>query len=132
MHPKEPIFYTFGRDQMLAVWDLKTRRQLKHCKLESDGDALGISHSGKTLVVGFNNGTLIALDLEAEFAPIAKRKDRNGSPITSIQFTPNDKICAVGGRDQIIMTYDANTFKPLKKLKGSSQPILHMDFSLNS
>jgi len=48
---------------MLAVWDLKTRRQLKHCKLESDGDALGISHSGKTLVVGFNNGTLIALDL---------------------------------------------------------------------
>ena len=84
MHPKEPIFYTFGRDQMLAVWDLKTRRQLKHCKLESDGDALGISHSGKTLVVGFNNGTLIALDLEAEFAPIAKRKDRNGSPITCI------------------------------------------------
>ena len=30
------------------------------------------------------------------------------------------------------MTYDAKTFKPLKKLKGSSQPILHMDFSLNS
>lgn len=84
---------------MLGVWDLKTRRQLKHCKLESDGDSLGISNSGKTLVVGFNNGTLIALDLEADFAPIAKRKDRNGSAITCIKFAPNDKICAVGGQD---------------------------------
>jgi len=62
VHPSKPLFYTFGRDSMLAVWDLKTRRQLKHCKLESDGDALGISHSGKILVVGFNNGTLLALD----------------------------------------------------------------------
>ena len=62
VHPTKPLFYTFGRDSVLAVWDSKTRRQLKHCRLESDGDVLGISHSGKILAIGFNNGTLIALD----------------------------------------------------------------------
>lgn len=133
MHPTQSQFFTFGRDAMLCVWDLKSRRQLKHCKLDSDGDALGISQSGQYLVIGFNNGTMLALDQEADFFPIAKRKDRDGTSITCIKFSPDDKICAIGGQDQTIMTYDVlNQFKPKQKLKGSSQTIWHMDFSVDS
>lgn len=32
-HPTRAEIYTFGRDAMLAVWDLTARRQTKHCKL---------------------------------------------------------------------------------------------------
>ena len=116
---------------MLAVWDLKTRRQKKHCKLESGGDAIAFSNAGKFLVLGFLNGTMLVLD--SNFGAVTKRRDRAGKAIQCIKFSPNDEICAAGGHDQLIMTYDAkNNFKPLKKLRGHSTTIWQMDFSLDS
>lgn len=64
---------------MLAVWDLKTKRQEKHCKLESGGDAIAFSNSGKFLALGFINGTMLVLD--SNFTAISKRRDRGGKAI---------------------------------------------------
>lgn len=116
---------------MLAVWDLKTRRQKKHCKLESGGDAIAFSNNGKYLVLGFLNGTMLVLD--SNFGAVTKRKDRGGKAIQVIKFSPNDEICAAGGHDSLIMTYDVTrNFKPMKKLKGNPTTIWGMDFSLDS
>jgi len=68
---------------------------------------------------GFINGTMLVLD--ASFGAVTKRRDRAGKAIQCIKFSPNDEICAAGGHDQLIMTYDVkNNFKPLKKLRGHS------------
>jgi WD40 repeat protein len=123
--------YTWGRDAMLAVWDLKTRRQLKHCKLESGGDAIAFSNSGKYLVLGFMNGTMFALD--DNFNALSKRRDRAGVSIQCLKFSPDDSILAAGGHDQMIMTYSVErNFKPMKKLRGLDTTVWQMDFSLDS
>ena len=96
-HPTQPEIYTWGQDAMLAVWDLKTRRQKKHCKLESGGDAIAFSNNAKFLVLGFLNGTMLVLD--SNFGAVTKRKDRAGKAIQVIKFSPDDKICAAGGHD---------------------------------
>jgi len=75
-HPENEEIYTFGRDSMLAVWDLETRKQKLHAKMDNPGDALAISSDGKILAIGFTNGQLLALD-SSSYKPITKRKDRN-------------------------------------------------------
>jgi len=35
-HPTNPEFITIGRDSMLAIWDVKTRRQKKFAKLDCE------------------------------------------------------------------------------------------------
>ena len=116
---------------MLAVWDLNSRRQLKHCKLESGGDAIAFSNSGKFLVLGFLNGTMLALD--ENFNALSKRRDRAGVAIQCLKFSPDDKILAAGGHDQLIMTYDVTrNFKPMKKLRGNDTTIWQMDFAQDS
>ena len=51
---------TFGRDGMLAVWDMNNRRQKIHTKLEGPGDAVALSNSGTIVAVGMINGTFQA------------------------------------------------------------------------
>jgi len=46
VHPTRSHIYTWGRDSILAVWDLKQRRQISYTKLESGGDALAFSPDG--------------------------------------------------------------------------------------
>ncbi len=96
-HPTQPEIYTWGRDAMLAVWDLKTHRQKKHCKLEAGGDAIAFSNNAKYLVLGFLNGTMLVLD--ENFTAVKKRRDRAGKAIQVIKFTPDDRILAAGGHD---------------------------------
>lgn len=73
------------------------------------------------------------LVLDSNFGAVTKRKDRAGKAIQCIKFSPNDEICAAGGHDQLIMTYDVTkNFKPMKKLRGNATTIWQMDFSLDS
>ena len=62
VHPTKPEMITYGRDSMLAVWDMTNRRQKIHTKLEGPGDAVAISNSGSIVAVGMINGTLQAFN----------------------------------------------------------------------
>ena len=44
VHPHKAEVYTFGRDGLLGIWDLKSRRQLKYAKLDTPGDVLAFSN----------------------------------------------------------------------------------------
>jgi len=66
------------------------------------------------------------------FASIVTKKDRK-KEISEIKFSPDNRVCAVGAHDQTIITYDVNNkFKMLKKMRGHSSTILHVQFSLDS
>jgi WD40 repeat protein len=52
--------------------------------------------------------------------------------ISEIKFNGDNSILAVGAHDQMIFLYSVNNnFKPLRKLKGHSSTILHIDFSMD-
>jgi WD40 repeat protein len=78
--------------------------------------------------MGMINGSFIVLDNALK--PVTKRADRRGKAIQCIKFNPDDSICAVGAHDSMIFTYDVKQkFKPLKKLRGSSSTIEHLDWT---
>jgi len=131
VHPTRPEVFTFGRDGLLGVWDLATRKQSKYAKLDTPGDVVAFSNAGDLLVMGMINGSFIVLDNMLK--PVTKRSDRRGKAIQCIKFSPDDAVCAVGAHDMQICTYDVKTkFKPLKRMKGCSSTIEHMDFTADS
>ena len=60
MHPTKAEMITVGRDSLMAVWDMPTRKQKLNVKLEGPADAIAISPNGKHLAIGFINGKFSA------------------------------------------------------------------------
>ncbi len=61
-HPVNQEFITIGQDNMLAIWDIKTRRQKKFAKLDCGGNVLAYTSDGAKLAIGYTNGSLTLLD----------------------------------------------------------------------
>ena len=124
---------------MLAIWDMPTRRQKIHTKLEGPGDAVAISNSGQVVAGGMINGTFQAFDCRADtqgritFKSLRARRDRKGKAIQIIKFSPDDSICAVGAHDSQIILYDATrNFQPTKRIKSHHSTVTHIDFTQDS
>lgn len=129
-HPNQAKAYTYGRDGMLAVWDLKQRRQEVYSKLACPGDAVAVSNKGHLIAIGMNNGKFFVLT--PEFKAVCQRASRAGKAISVMKFSPDDSIFAAGGHDMMVFTYNVNNnFSPLHKLRKSSATITHLDFSLD-
>lgn len=131
MNPRNNTeFITVGQDMLMAIWDIRSRKQKKFAKLECSANAISYSSDGRFLAIGYTNGTLTVLNSDT-FASYATRKDRK-KEISEIKFNPDNSICAVGAHDQMIITHDVNRkFAPLKKMRGHSSTILHLQFSLD-
>ena len=66
------------------------------------------------------------------YSTVAIRKEKK-CPITSMRFSPNEKLLAVGAEDGVIIIYRADMkFKPYKYLKGHSASIRFIDYSIDS
>lgn len=81
---------------MLAIWDIKAKRQKKFARLDCGGNVLAYTSDGTKLAIGYINGTITLLD--SDFKVIAIRKDR-AVPISEIKFSPDNSVCAVGAHD---------------------------------
>jgi echinoderm microtubule-associated protein-like 6 len=115
---------------MLAIWDIKSRRQLKFARLDCPADSIEFSPNGEFLAIGYQNGQLTILDAQT-FAIKSVRRDRKAA-ISEIKFNCDNTILAVGAHDMMIFLYFADqNFKPMRKLKGHSSTILHIDFSVD-
>lgn len=132
IHPKREEFLTVGQDGMLGVWDIKTKRQLRYAKLECGANAISYSNEGKHIAIGMLNGYLLVVESE-KWAPVAKTQhSSNGQGITVITFSPDNKLCAVGGEDGRIKLYNVDSkFRTSKVIKKSTSPITAIDFEKN-
>ena len=128
VHPSENLFYSVGQDYMLAIWDIKTRRQLKFARLDCAANVIEFSQNAKFIAIGYINGQVTVLDSNS-FAIKSVRRDRK-KEISEIKFDADTKIMAVGAHDSMIYLYNVEKrFKPLRKLKGHHSTILHIDFT---
>ena len=97
---------------------------------------MAYSNDGANIAIGMRNGYLLIVD--SQFAPVAKTQhSKNGTEITAIKFSPDNKICAVGDQDGHIRLYDVNSkFRRAKICPGSksfhkknSTAVTAIDFS---
>jgi microtubule-associated protein-like 6 len=130
-HPQRAEFITVGQDNVLAIWDIATRKQKRFGKLEQSGNVAALSSNGQLLAIGYINGAVHVLQPDNKFAMKANKKDRVKA-ISDIKFNPNDTLMAVAAHDSLIILYDVvQNFKPLRKMRGHSSTVAHMDFSLD-
>jgi len=128
MHPTKTEMVTVGRDAMLAVWDIPSRTQKKVIKLEGAADAVAFSNNGQHICVGFMNGKFQAFD--SNFTVLRQRSDRKGKSIQCIKYSPDDRVCAMGAHDSMIITYDVTrNYAPLKKIRSHHSTVTHLDFT---
>lgn len=61
-HPITQEFITIGQDNMLAIWDIKAKRQKKFARLDCGGNVLAYTSDGAKLAIGYTNGSVTLLD----------------------------------------------------------------------
>lgn len=86
--------------------------------------------SGKYLAVGCLNGTILIVDPKS-LVVIFSVKDRDKA-VTCIKFSPDSETMVVAHSEPSceILVYDAkNHFKQITKIRGSTTPVTHIDFS---
>lgn len=83
---------------MLAIWDIKTKKQRSFGKLDCGANVLAYTHDETKLAIGYTNGTLQVLMLDSTFSVHAIKKDRKEA-ISEVKFSRDDSICAVGAHD---------------------------------
>ena len=131
MHPSKTEMITVGRDAMLAVWDMPTRKQKMNIKLAHGADAVAFNNNATHIAVGMTNGKLQIFD--SEFNIIRERNDRKGKAIQVLKYSPDNTKLAVGGHDSQICVYDVNrNYAPIKRIKSHHSTITHLDFSEDS
>jgi microtubule-associated protein-like 6 len=128
--PNSREFATFGQDNLLAIWDLDSHRQLRSVKIESPGETISYSPCGSNLAVGLQNGKVQIIDSSTLTVKVTKH-DRKKA-VSQVKFSPDGKWLACGGHDSLIIVYSTESFSLKYKLKGHSASILHLDFSVNS
>ena len=136
-HPKKNIFFTVGEDKLLAVWDIKTKKLILKSVLEEKSKTVDCSPDCRELAVGCESGNLYiydAINLKLKFK--IDNKESQKKAIQIIKYSPSGDILAVGGIDSNnkgtfhIFLYNAKKkYSLLKKLKGHTARINHLDFS---
>ena len=136
-HPKKNIFFTVGEDKLLAMWDIKTKKLILKCVLEEKSKTIDCSPDCRELAIGCESGNFYiydAINLKLKYK--IENKESQKKAIQIIKYSPSGDILAVGGIDSNnkgtihIFLYNAKKkYSFLKKLKGHTSRINHLDFS---
>jgi WD40 repeat protein len=130
-HPLRQEYVTVGQDNVLAIWDIKTRKQKRFGRLEQAANVIAYSNNGSFLAVGYINGAFHVLEPDNKFTLKANVKNRNLA-ISEIKFNPDDSLMAVGAHDMMIVVYGVKqNFQRLKVMKGHTSTVTHFDWSLD-
>ena len=135
-HPNKNQYFTVGQDKLLAIWDISTRKIIKSCNIEKVGMTIACSPDGNDLAIGCKDGELLIYDannLKKKLPPIIEKVRKS---IWDAKYSPDGNLLAVGGIDKDtdgfmhIFIYECkNKYKLVKKLKGHSSRVTHIDWS---
>ncbi|XP_072929850.1 echinoderm microtubule-associated protein-like 2 [Epargyreus clarus] len=133
-HPTLPQFVTAGWDRLLQLWDGMSHSTVWSKDIEERAQCCAWSADGGVIAVGALSGRWLV------FAPhsrelLAQHQDGT-EPIQTIQYAPNNKMVALGSRDNFIYIYqvdgDGARYSRLGKCLGHSSYITHLDWSEDS
>ena len=131
VHPTSLQCFTVGEDNLLANWELNTRKAKNTTKLDFPSRCLHISPDCKYLGIGCLNGSVLIVDPKS-LTIITTLKDRQ-SEVSCVKFSPivgGYMAVAFAAPDNELFIYNIKAnFKVQSKLKGSNSKILHLDFS---
>ncbi|XP_045499544.1 echinoderm microtubule-associated protein-like 2 [Colias croceus] len=133
-HPTLPQFVSGGWDKLLQLWDGLSHSTVWSKDIEERAQSCAWSSDGSVIAVGCTSGKWLVFD------PISRdlvSQHQDGTePIQTIQYSPDNKLVAIGSRDNFIYIYqvddDCTRYSRLGKCLGHSSFITHLDWSEDS
>jgi WD40 repeat protein len=100
-----------GRDRSVALWDVRTHRQLGHSP-EHRGSlcAVAVSHDGKRLASGCSANTIKFWN-PADMRKSLKSISYHESVIRSLCFSPDGRTLASGSEDDTVKLWNVTTYQ---------------------
>ncbi|XP_049875343.1 echinoderm microtubule-associated protein-like 2 isoform X3 [Pectinophora gossypiella] len=133
-HPSLPQFVTAGWDRLLQLWDGLSHSTVWSKDIEERAQCCAWSADGAVIAVGCLSGKWMVFDPHSREL-LAQHHD-GSEPIQTIQYAPNNKLVALGSRDNFIYIYQADDncarYSRLGKCLGHSSYITHLDWSEDS
>ena len=131
--PSEPFVASCGRDQSVKVWNYSTNELTREQQFNTAGVVLkwspkSVSPTGKTLVVGFEDGVLRLLGISTdEIKLIAAFKPHNGC-INALAYSPCGGYLATAGTDATVFLFKVESsteYTPLGFVEIPNQQGVH-------
>lgn len=83
-----------GSNRKIMLYDFESTTEIAAPEIKLN--ALVIDPMGQNIVAGFENGTVVAYDMKNNYAAKTLYTEPSGNSITSLQFSDNGKLLAVG------------------------------------
>ncbi|XP_026332568.1 echinoderm microtubule-associated protein-like 2 isoform X2 [Hyposmocoma kahamanoa] len=133
-HPSLPQFVSAGWDRLLQLWDGLSHSTVWSKDIEERAQCCAWGADGSVIAVGCLSGKWMVYDPHSREL-LAQHHD-GSEPIQTIQFAPNNKLVALGSRDNFIYIYQVDDnctrYSRLGKCLGHSSYITHLDWSEDS
>ncbi|XP_028026451.1 echinoderm microtubule-associated protein-like 2 isoform X3 [Bombyx mandarina] len=133
-HPSLAWFASAGWDRLLQLWDALSHSTVWSKDIEERAQCVSWSADGAVLAVGCLSGRWLVLDPHSRDV-LAQHQD-GSEPIQTIQYSPDNKMVALGSRDNFIYIYrvedNGARYSRLGKCLGHSSYITHLDWSEDS
>ncbi|XP_059086390.1 echinoderm microtubule-associated protein-like 1 isoform X5 [Tigriopus californicus] len=133
-HPQQNQFLSAGYDQHIHLWDTLTHRSVWSSHLGDQAQSACFSSLGEIIVVGMTSGKWMVIDSQTR--EVYAINQDGSEPIQTVNFSPNDKLLALGSRDNLIYIYQVGEgcrkFNRMGRCMGHSSYITHLDWSSDS
>ncbi|XP_050666852.1 echinoderm microtubule-associated protein-like 2 isoform X2 [Leptidea sinapis] len=133
-HPSLPQFVSAGWDSLLQLWDGLSHSTVWSKDIEERAQCSAWSSDGSVIAVGCLSGKWLVFSPESRQL-LAQHVDGT-EPIQTIEYSPDNKLVAIGSRDNFIYIYqvddECTRYSRLGKCLGHSSFITHVDWSQDS
>ncbi|XP_037293289.1 echinoderm microtubule-associated protein-like 2 isoform X5 [Manduca sexta] len=133
-HPTLPQFVTAGWDRLLQLWDGLSHSTVWSKDIEERAQCCAWSTDGGVIAVGCLSGKWMVYDPHSR--ELLTQHHDGSEPIQTIQYSPDNKMVALGSRDNFIYVYrvddNGSRYSRLGKCLGHSSYITHLDWSEDS
>ncbi|XP_028161969.1 echinoderm microtubule-associated protein-like 2 isoform X3 [Ostrinia furnacalis] len=133
-HPTLAQFVSAGWDRLLQLWDGLSHSTVWSKDIEERAQCCAWSADGGVIAVGALSGRWMVFDPHSR-EMLASHHDGT-EPIQTIQYSPDNRLVALGSRDNFIYVYrvdDAGArYSRVGKCLGHSSYITHLDWSEDS
>lgn len=103
VHPNMPQFVTGGRDRLLQLWDSLSHSVVWSKDIGEQIQSCAFSSDGSWIAVGTLIGKLIVFDTQTR--DMLTQHTDGQEPISTIEFSPDGKLLAIGSHDNNIYIY---------------------------
>ncbi|XP_075977047.1 echinoderm microtubule-associated protein-like 2 isoform X2 [Anticarsia gemmatalis] len=133
-HPSLPQFVSAGWDRLLQLWDGLSHSTVWSKDIEERAQCCAWSRDGGVIAVGCLTGKWLVFDPQSR--ELLSQHHDGSEPIQTIQYSPDNKLVALGSRDNFIYVYRVDDngarYSRLGKCLGHSSYITHLDWSEDS